>query len=144
MMAWFHIESKIKAEIIGNPVTIAVCIINLHRFQTLIIILSGRNRSWTSCTVIHIERQTISTGKFIVSYQFEVMWLVIFRRIPFAIIHRTCNTRIILAQESTGICIACPSVQLAGWLLYLELNTISISFRINHICFQMMVHHQLC
>ena len=142
MMTRLYIESKIKTEVIGNPVTVTVRVVHLHGLQSLVVILSGRNGSRATRTIIHIERHTVTTGKLIVSHQLEIMRFVILRRIPVSTIDRAGYARVILAQESTRIRITGPSVQLAGRLLYLEFNAIGISFRINHVRFQMMIHDQ--
>ena len=99
MMARLYIESKIKTEVIGNPVTVTVRVVHLHGLQSLVVILSGRNGSRATRTIIHIERHTVTTGKLIVSHQLEVMRFVILRRIPVSTIDRAGYARVILAQE---------------------------------------------
>ena len=131
VMTVFHIERKVHTEIIGYTITVSIRIEHLSCTQFLVIILSCRNCSRTTGTIIHVQRQTITTGKLIITHQLEIMRFVIFSRIPVTAIYRFHNTTVFLTKECARISIVYPTVQLTLRLLHLKFYPVCITFGID-------------
>ena len=137
VMAGLHIERKVHAEIVRHTVTVSVGIESLGSTQLLVVILSCRHGCRTSGAIVHVQRQAISTGELVVAHKLEIMRFVIFCRIPVTIIYRTSNTLVVLTKEGTRISITNPSVQSTSWFLGFQFHSISITFSIDDIRFEM-------
>ena len=97
-MRRLDVERQVHAEIVGYAHSIAFREHVGSRSDGIAIILRYRHGLWSSGAVIHIEGGTVTLGELIVSHKLDVVRLIVFGRIPFALVRRKADACIALAK----------------------------------------------
>ena len=93
-----YVECQVQSHVVGYAIGVAIGIEWHVSLGVRVVVLTCRHRGGSACGVVEVAREAVSLGNLVVQHGLHVVWTVVLRWIPLAVVQRHGHALVVLLQ----------------------------------------------